>query len=80
MIPNNRTVEHQQRFTPIHMGTKFKLSTENAFDPYGFVSAGVNAAVEQAANDHPQYGQGSAGFAKRHGADFADEATSETIR
>lgn len=79
VIPNNRTVEHQQRFTPIHTGTKFKLSAEDAFDPYGFVAAGVKAGVEQAANDHPQYGQGATGFAKRYGADFADEATSEFL-
>lgn len=79
VIPNNRTVEHQKRFAPINMRTKFKLSSEDAFDPYGFVSAGVNAAVEQAADDHPQYGQGAAGFGKRYGADFADEATSEFL-
>jgi len=79
VIPNNRTVEHQKGFARISIRTKFKLSAEDAFDPYGFVSAGVNAAVEQAANDHPQYGQGAAGFGKRYGADFADEATSELL-
>lgn len=79
VIPNNRTVEHQKGFAPISIRTKFKLSSEDVFDPYGFASAGVNAAVEQAANDHPQYGQGAAGFGKRYGADFADEATSEFL-
>ncbi len=77
VIPNNRTVEHPQGFAPIKVGTKFRLSAEDAFDPYGFVSAGLNAAVEQAAKDHQQYGQGAAGFAKRYGADFTDEAVSE---
>jgi hypothetical protein len=79
VIPNNRTVEHQKAFTPISVGTKFKLSAEDTFDPYGFVSAGVNAAVEQATRDHEQYGQGMAGFGKRYGADFTDEATSEIL-
>lgn len=79
VIPNNRTVEHQRAFARISVGTKFKLSAEDAFDPYGLVSAGVNAGVEQATNDHPQYGQGAAGFGKRYGADFADEATSELL-
>jgi hypothetical protein len=77
VIPNNRTVEHPKKFAPIKVGTKFKLSAEDAFDPYGFVSAGVNAGVEQAAKDHEQYGQGATGFAKRYGADFADESISE---
>jgi hypothetical protein len=77
VIPNNRTVEHPKAFAPIKVGTKFKLSAEDAFDPYGFVSAGVNAGVEQATKDHEQYGQGAAGLAKRYGADFADEAISE---
>jgi hypothetical protein len=77
VIPNNRTVEHPKSFAPIKVRTKFKLSAQDAFDPYGFVSAGVNAGVEQAAKDHQQYGQGVAGFGKRYGADFADEAISE---
>jgi hypothetical protein len=79
IIPNNRTVEHQKAFSPIGVRTKFRLSAEDAFDPYGFVSAGVNAGFEQAANDHPQYGQGAAGFGKRYAADFIDEATSELL-
>lgn len=77
VIPNNRTVEHPKGFQRISVGTKFKLSAEDAFDPYGFISAGVNAAIEQAARDHQEYGQGAAGFGKRYGADFADEAISE---
>jgi hypothetical protein len=77
VIPNNLSVEHPKGFAPIRARTKFRLSAGDAFDPYGFVSAGVNAGVEQAANDHPQYGQGAAGFGRRYGADFADEATSE---
>lgn len=79
VIPNNRTVEHQKGFAAISTREKFRLSAEDAFDPYGFASAGVNAAAEQAADDHPQYGQGVAGFGKRYGADFADEATSELL-
>ncbi len=79
VIPNNLSVEHPKGFAPIKARTKFRLSAGDAFDPYGFVSAGVNAGVEQAANDHPQYGQGAAGFGKRYGADFADEATSELL-
>jgi hypothetical protein len=79
VIPNNRTVEHQKGFTPISIRRKFKLSAEDTFDPYSFVAAGVNAAAEQAARDHEQYGQGMAGFGKRYGADFADEATSELL-
>jgi hypothetical protein len=79
VIPNNRTVERPKAFAPIKVGTKFKLSAEDAFDPFAFISAGVNAGVEQAARDHQQYGQGAAGFGKRYGADFADEAMSESL-
>jgi hypothetical protein len=77
VIPNTLTVDHPKGFEPISAGKKFKLSAEDVFDPYGFVSAGVNAAFEQATRDHEQYGQGAAGFGKRYGADFADEAISE---
>jgi len=79
VMPNNRTVEHKESFTPISAGTKLRLGAEDAFDPYCFVAAGLNAGVEQAANDHPQYGQGIAGFGKRYGADFTDEAVSELL-
>lgn len=79
VIPNNLSIEHQKAFAPISTRTKFKLSAEDVFDWYAFVAAGANAGVEQATKDHSQYGQGAAGFAKRYGADFADEATSEFL-
>ena len=79
VIPNNLSVEHPKAFVPVKARTKFKLSAADAFDPYGFAAAGVNAGAEQAANDHPQYGQGASGYGKRYGADFADEATSELL-
>jgi len=79
VIPNNLSIEHQKAFAPISTRTKFKLSAGDVFDWYAFGAAGVNAGVEQATKDHPQYGQGAAGFAKRYGADFGDEATSEFL-
>jgi len=82
VIPNNRTVDddNSRQFEPIGSWKKFKLSAADTIDPYAFISSGINAAAEQAAKDHEAYGQGTQGFAKRYGADFADEATSEMLQ
>ena len=51
---------------------KFQLAFANAFDPFDFVAAGLDAGYEQAEDQFEGYGEGIEGFAKRTGASYAD--------
>jgi len=56
---------------------KFLLFVNDSIDPITFLSAGFDAAIDQATNRDPQYGQGLAGYGKRSAANLADRVTSK---
>lgn len=70
------SVTNQADAAPLGTSGKFKLFVRSSFDPFTFVSSGFQAALSQATDEFPQYGQGAAGYAKRYGATFADQLSS----
>jgi hypothetical protein len=74
VMPNYATVEGAETITPISSKEKFKLVAEGAFDPYEFAIVGLVAATDQASDADAPFGQGLKGYAKRYGADFANQA------
>jgi hypothetical protein len=54
---------------------KFILFVEDTFDPATFLSAGFNAGLDQAEDTDPSFRQGAAGYGKRFGAEFVDQAS-----
>jgi len=79
VLPNFKTINNpDQQYTPISSGEKFKLVL-HYFDPFTYVSTGIQAGVEQWSNGKKEYGQGSLGYAKRYGADFTDAFTNEVF-
>jgi hypothetical protein len=60
---------------PLTAGQKFRLAVHSMLDPVVFLTTGVGAGIEQANNTSPAYGQGAAGYAKRYGADYAEEVS-----
>ncbi|HEX4067805.1 MAG TPA: carboxypeptidase-like regulatory domain-containing protein [Acidobacteriaceae bacterium] len=64
---------------PLSAGQKSRLAARALFDPVTFLTAGITAGIEQGENVFPAFGQGSLGFAKRYGAAFADNASSDFI-
>lgn len=58
---------------------KFKITAQGAFDPYEFVLVGIVASIHQAKNSDARFGQGMEGYAKRCGADFADQAIAKMM-
>ena len=60
---------------PLTSGQKFGLATHSITDPVVFLATGIAAGIEQARNTFPVYGQGAQGYAKRYGADYADEVS-----
>lgn len=57
---------------PLSPGQKFNLAFRSSIDPFVFFAAALDAALSQAENDFPGYGQGWAGYGKRVGASYAD--------
>lgn len=69
-------VTDRQNAPPLTSGEKFRLFFKSAFDPATLGIVGVQAALSQAENEFPAYGQGAAGYGKRFGASLADEVSS----
>ena len=59
----------------LHLDSKFLLFVRDTFEPVTFVAAGFDAGIDQAYNRDPTFGQGAAGYGKRFGANFADQAS-----
>ena len=55
---------------------KFVLFVQDTFDPVTFLGAGFNAGLDQAEDTDPSFGQGAAGYGKRFGGEFVDQASS----
>lgn len=54
---------------------KFVLFVRDSFDPVTFLASGFAAGISQAEDEDPSFGQGAAGYGKRFGAAFADQAS-----
>jgi hypothetical protein len=73
LVPNFDTVNQPSSvYHSISTREKFKLASEDVFDPFSFLITGIYAGAAQWANASPGYGQGAQGYAKRYGGYFAD--------
>jgi uncharacterized membrane-anchored protein YitT (DUF2179 family) len=76
VIPNYQTVsDPQQNVAPLTVQQKFTLFFKETVDPFTILSGAAGAALSQADNDDPKYGQGSGPYAERFGAAVADITT-----
>ena len=64
---------------PLAASRKFELAAKSALDPFTFAVAGFDAALNQAENEFPEYGQGAIGYGKRFGASYADSFDSTML-
>jgi hypothetical protein len=71
-LPNFLTVDKNGNIVPLTAGQKFKVVARGAFDPVQIPWYGTIAAINQAEDSEPGYGQGWEGYAKRFGASAAD--------
>lgn len=71
VMPNFNTSNIQDA-APLSPEQKLQLAAKEAFDPFTFAVAGLDAGLSQAQNDFPEYHQGALGYAKRFGASYAD--------
>ena len=70
------SVTSRQNASPLTSGEKFHLFAKATIDPVTLTITGFQAALSQAENEFPAYGQGAAGYGKRYGASFADGVSS----
>ena len=71
------SVTSRQNARPLTSSEKFHLMAKQVTDPFTFAAAGLQAGLGQATNEFSGYGQGAGGYAKRYGATYADQASSQ---
>jgi hypothetical protein len=59
---------------------KFVLFVEDSIDPVTFLGAAFNAGLDQAGDSDRSFGQGAAGYGRRFGAEYIDQASSSFFK
>ena len=73
VLPNYRTVEGSQPFSPITAKQKLTIATKDTFDGPSYVLAGLFAGLYQLEDQNPSFGQGLKGYAHRYVTAIADQ-------
>src|ERR1035438_5666234 len=74
VLPNYRTANETAVYTPVSTKQKFVIGLKDSFDYPLFLLAGAFAGLGQLTNENPSFGQGMAGFGRRLGTAYADQA------
>lgn len=74
VLPNYRTANETAIYTPITAKQKFTIGAKDSFDYPLVMLAGVIAGFGQLTNQNPSFGQGFAGYGRRLGTSYADQA------
>jgi hypothetical protein len=72
-------VSYEPNPAPLTAAQKFQLGWRTVVDPVIFFSTGVAAGIQEARGNYPEFGQGTEGYAKRFGAQYADHVSSIII-
>jgi hypothetical protein len=67
IFTNHRTTDKSQEDKKLTAGGKFAIAWDDATDRAIFFQTAFLAAISQATNSNPSFGQGVAGYAKRFG-------------
>lgn len=68
----NYFVTYQPNAAPLTAAQKFQLGWKSFFDPVPILFSAIGAGIQQGRNSFPEYGQGTEGYFKRFGANYAD--------
>jgi hypothetical protein len=74
VLPNYRTANETAVYTPITAKQKFTIASKDSFDYPLVALAGFIAGWGQLTNANPSFGQGAAGYFRRLGTSYADQA------
>jgi len=73
VLPNYRTAENSQPFSPITAKQKLTIATKDTIDGPSYVLAGLFSGLYQLENQNPSFGQGLKGYAHRYVCAIADQ-------
>jgi hypothetical protein len=73
VLPNYRTADGTLPFHSISAKYKLTIAAKDSFDWPNYIIGGVFAGLYQAQNEHPSFGQGVAGYARRYGTSYGDQ-------
>ena len=74
VLPNYRTAEEQAVYTPISTKRKWVIGLKDSFDYPLMGVAAIIAGIGQLSNANPSFGQGMAGYGRRLGTSYCDQA------
>ncbi len=60
---------------PLTVAQKFHLGWKMIIDPVSLAGTAISAGIDEARNSHPEFGQGTEGYAKRFGAQYANHVS-----
>ena len=60
---------------PLTAAQKFRLGWKTIIDPVSLLGTSISAGIDEAQNHHPEFGQGTEGYAKRFGAQYANHVS-----
>ncbi len=72
IVPNYRTSATLQNYQPLSRGEKFKLASQDAFDPGTIALAAIIGGESQLTNQNRSFGQGGAGYGRYFGTAYCD--------
>src|SRR5262249_51564060 len=73
VLPNYSTVEDPTDVAPIGPGAKFKMASQNTFDPYVYPFVGFVATLNHT------YGSGASGYLKQYAASLTDNSVGNVL-
>jgi hypothetical protein len=68
-------VSYAPNGAPLSAAQKFRLGWKTIIDPVSLLGTSISAGIQQARNNHPEFGQGTEGYAKRFGAQYANRVS-----
>lgn len=74
VLPNYRTAEMNAAAHPLTPKQKLRIAFKDSFDYPLIILASAYAGLYQLEDTHPQFGQGTAGYFRRLGTSYADQA------
>lgn len=72
IVPNYRTSPSLNPYVPLTPREKFKIATQDAFDPGTVALGALIGGIGQANNSNPSFGQGVQGYFHYFGTAYAD--------
>jgi hypothetical protein len=68
-------VSYAPNAAPLTAAQKFHLGWKTIIDPVSLGGTAISAGIDEARNNHPEFGQGTEGYAKRFGAQYANQVS-----